>query len=135
MCSSDLYQTDADGNWELYHVDIATGLVLAHVTNNPATDVYPAWVPGEEDGSLEGLDIPQPTPMPTATPLPTATPTATRQPTQTPVATETPIPTFTPVQTSTPIATATAVPTEPAAGHTIYLSIVKRGHNGPLSPP
>jgi hypothetical protein len=123
-CSGDslVYQTDADGNWELYHVDVETGLVLAHVTNNPATDVYPAWVPGEEDASLLGLDVPQPTPMPTATPLPTATTTATPRPTQTPVPTEPPIPTYTAV----PTATAIAVPTEPVSGYTIHLPLILR---------
>ncbi len=107
-CTGDsvVYQTDGDGNWELYHVETATGLLLAHVANDPATDIYPAWAPREEDGSLLGLDIPLPTPTATTTPVPAATPTATPVPTTTP--TITPGPTMTPVQTQTPIPTPTA---------------------------
>lgn len=91
-----VYATDADGNWELYHVQTWDGMLLARVTDDPATDVYPAWIPAEEDGSREGSDIPMPTPVPTATPEPTATPTATARPTSTPVPTQTPIPLHTP---------------------------------------
>jgi len=121
-CTSDsvVYQTDADGDWELHHVLTENGMLLAHVTNNPATDLYPAWAPREEDGSLAGLDMPLPTPMPSATPLPTATPIGTPQPTGTPFPTETPIPTYTPI----PTATATPVPTEPGTRRWIYLPLV-----------
>ncbi len=97
-CAADsvVYATDADGNWELYHVQTWDGMVLARVTDDPATDIYPVWLPMEEDGSLAGLDIPLPTPVPTATPEPTATPTPTARPANTPVPTQTPVPLHTP---------------------------------------
>ena len=122
-CTGDsvVYQTDVDGNWELYHVATESGMLLGQVTNHPATDVYPAWVPGEEDGSLLGLDIPLPTPMPTKTPLPTATPTATPRPTMTLIPTQTSTPTL------IPTATPTATPTQAITRYWIYLPLVLRG--------
>ncbi len=97
-CGADsvVYATDADGNWELYHVQVVDGMMLARLTDDPATDVYPVWLPMEEDGSLAGLDIPMPTPVPTATPVPAPTATPTARPANTPVPTATPIPLHTP---------------------------------------
>jgi Tol biopolymer transport system component len=56
-CSSErlVFHTDRDGNQEIYGVNAFTGGNLVRMTDNPASDLAPMWMPSEEDASLTGV--------------------------------------------------------------------------------
>ena len=46
------FHSERDGNPELYLVSPFTGDEAFRLTENAAKDMYPAWMPPEEDGTL-----------------------------------------------------------------------------------
>ena len=53
-CGSEwlVFHTDRGENLEIYGINAMTGQGLNRKTENPANDLCPMWMPGEEDGSL-----------------------------------------------------------------------------------
>ena len=51
-----MFQSDRDGNAELYMIDPFTaGAMPERLTNNPANDVFPVWQPVESWATITGL--------------------------------------------------------------------------------